>query len=550
MPFAQQYVILTKQEHIEIKSEASYWKTQHTRAIERIAALEKKLEEAEGKIRDLKHRLYGQKSEQGSQPRNNKQFVESASPDKKKRKRGQQTGSKGHGKTPRPDLPVDEIEVKIPQDEACCPTCHKPFVPFPGTEDSDSIEIEVRAHIRRIHRQRYKPSCHCLHLPSIITAPAPPRLLPRNTLGISVWSDVILDKYLYNRPTYRLLEYYKTLGLPISQGTITDGLKRLAPMFEPLVTAMYEKQMSESLFNGDETRWRVFEVVEGKIGYRWYLWVIISASVVYYLVAPGRGADVPMNHFSGLDSTIREVILVCDRYSAYKKLAREITIIKLAFCWSHVRRDFIDESRSYPEHKEWMFVWVVEIRQLYQINDQRVSVWDASKSLQEQSVDFNTHHQELQNALSCMAKRRDEVLSQANLPTPQKAVLSSLKNHWEGLTLFVDHPEIPMDNNSSERQLRQPANGRKNYYGSGSQWSAYLMAGLFTLLKTILLWKLDPRHWLTAFLTACAENGGKTPDDLTPFLPWSMSEERKQLLSQPLPPVQQINPSIEPANTS
>ena len=55
---------------------------------------------------------------------------------------------------------------------------------------------------------------------------------------------------------------------------------------------------------------------------------------------------------------------------------------------------------------------------------------------------------------------------------PQKAQAESMKNHWKGLTLFVDHPEIPMDNNLAERELRGPVVGRKNFYGNHSDRAA------------------------------------------------------------------------------
>ena len=87
--------------------------------------------------------------------------------------------------------------------------------------------------------------------------------------------------------------------------------------------ALYERQMGEKLFHGDETRWEVFEEVEGKTGHRWYLWVMQSASVVFYRMAPGRGADVPKAHFAKLHKDLVEVVLVCDRYSAYKCLAKD-----------------------------------------------------------------------------------------------------------------------------------------------------------------------------------------------------------------------------------
>jgi len=92
-----------------------------------------------------------------------------------------------------------------------------------------------------------------------------------------------------------------------------------------------------------------------------------------------------------------------------------------------------------------------------------------------------------------------------------------------------------MDNNTAERTLRNPVVGRKNYYGSGSVWSAHLAARMFSVLQTVLLWGLNPHHWLSAFLQACADNGGTCPPDLSAFLPWQMTLERREELSRPAP---------------
>ena len=67
-------------------------------------------------------------------------------------------------------------------------------------------------------------------------------------------------------------------------------------------------------------------------------------------------------------------------------------------------------------------------------------------------------------------------LQEPALHLAQHKVLSSLHNHWAGLTVFVGRPEVAMDNNTAERTLRNPVVGRKNYYGSGSVWSAHLAA--------------------------------------------------------------------------
>ena len=86
-------------------------------------------------------------------------------------------------------------------------------------------------------------------------------------------------------------------------------------------------------------------------------------------------------------------------------------------------------------------------------------------------------------------------------------------------------PGIPMDNNAAEQALRTGVVGRKNYYGSGSAWSAELAAFLFSVFMTLKLWGINPKTWLGAYLEACAVNGRKPSDDLTPYLPWLMSEE-------------------------
>ena len=84
-----------------------------------------------------------------------------------------------------------------------------------------------------------------------------------------------------------------------------------------------------------------------------------------------------------------------------------------------------------------------------------------------------------------------------------------------------------MDNNTAERSERGPVVGRKNYYGSGSLWSGRLAAMMFPLFQTLCLWGLNPRLWLTAYLEACAQAGGRG-QDVDRFLPWYLSPEQRR----------------------
>lgn len=529
-PFTQQRVVLTKQAYIELTWKANYWQAQHARSVEREAALTAKVASLEATIRDLTQRLYGTKSEKSAGP-DETNTTKPSSP----RPRGQQPGSKGHGRRERTALPVVTEVHDLSEVAKHCPACGKAFAPFPGAESSDIIEIQVQAYIRRIQRPRYHKTCQCPQVPGIVTASPAPRVIPKSPLGVSVWTMVLLDKYLYGRPTHRFCKEWQHHGVPLAQGTLTDGLQRIAGLFELVMRALYERQMGEKRFHGDETRWEVFEEVEGKTGHRWYLWVTQSASVVFYRMAPGRGADVPKAHFAKLRKDLVDVVLVCDRYSAYKCLAKDHDDLILAYCWAHVRRDFLKAARSWPEIERWMFAWVDDIRALYRLNAARLEVWDETVRLEQQPAAFVERHRDLEAHLSQMQARCAAHLQEPDLHLVKHKVLSSLHTHWDGLTVFVGRPEVALDNNSAERILRNPVVGRKNYYGSGSVWSAHLAAKMFSLVQTVLLWGLNPHHWLSAFLHACAEHGGKSPTDLSAFLPWQMAPERREELARPVP---------------
>ena len=133
--------------------------------------------------------------------------------------------------------------------------------------------------------------------------------------------------------------------------------------------------------------------------------------------------------------------------------------------------------------------------------------------------------------VECLRVRCDTELAQADLHPAQRKVLTSLDEHWSGLTVFVEHPEVPMDNNEAERRLRGPVVGRKNFYGSAALWSGRLTAMLFSLFQTVQLWGLDVGKWLTAYLTACAESKGQPPPEVQRFLPWHMTREERERLS-------------------
>jgi transposase len=495
--------------------QAAYWQAMHHRAVQREKLLHEENERLHARIRSLEQQLFGRKADSpatGDGP---------ARPTRSPRPRGQRRGKPGPKRRDYSHLPAIEQIVELPAEAQRCPDCGQPFASFPGTDDTTILEVEVRAHRRVYRRRRYRPTCSCGPHPGIVTAPPPAEVIPKSILGVSVWVTVLLDKFLFYRPTYRLLEDLNTQGLGLSQGTLTDGLQRLLPLFGPLYDHLIEHSQQQTLWHADETRWLVFATWEGKVGYRWYLWAFHAADVVVFVLSPGRSHEVPEEHFG----PVEEGILVVDRYAAYPAMAQvKAGRIVLAFCWAHVRRDFLSVARSWPDQEAWALAWVDRIGDLYECNDRRLEAPRAT-------AQFAACDQEVRQRVAEMDQQREAELAETGLHPARHKVLESLRHHWVGLTVFVDHPEVPMDNNTVERSERGPVVGRKNYYGSGAVWSGRLAAMLFSLFQTLSLWGLNPRTWLTAYLTACAEAGGQAPVQPEALLPWNLSEEQRRVWS-------------------
>ena len=514
-----------RRENLELRQQVGYWKARHARVAERVQELEVEVEQLRGENRKLQARLFGQKSEQSS-PGDRSNQLDGENDDEQTSPsgpRGQRKGRPGPKRRDHSHLPVVEDLRELPEDARVRPQCGAVATPS-DPEDSEELEIEVRAYRRRIRRRRYQRTCNCPNCPRTITAPPAPKLIPKGSLAISVWVEILIGKFFSHMPVARLLTGWELLGLNLPAGTVAGGLPRLEPLFTPLYEALCVRNAQATLAQADETRWMVFIEQEGQTGHRWWLWVFIGEDTVVFRLDPHRSHDVPEMHFGAAAC----LILMVDRDSAYKARSQvKNGSVILVFCWAHVRRDFVEVGQGWSELKPWAIEWLRRIRDLYRAQRQRLEHKVGS-------AEFPAGDAAVRRIVSEMPAQAATELAEPKLRPPCRKALESLQNHWPGLTRFVDDLRIPLDNNASERANRDPAVGRKNYSGSGALWSGQLAAMLFSLFASLNRWKLNPRAWLTWSLQSCAENGGKAPTDITAFLPWNLSAEtRKRVALSP-----------------
>ena len=286
----------------------------------RIEALQAQLARLRSTGAVLSRKLFGRKSEQQDKPRSQRQ-------------RGQQRGAPGHGRTQRPGL-EERAEVHKPPPEACiCACCGQPYAPN-GVEQSTLVEIEVKAHKRVIRRPRLRRTCQCASSPVEVSAPPVPRLFDDTLYGITVWVCFLYERYACYRPLNAVAAWLSERGLALSPGTLADSVKRFLALFEPLAEAILAHQNMATVRHADETSWRVQEFRGEERSSRAWLWTSVSSDAVYFHIDPSRSAEAAYKLFAG---TVLDTVIVCDRYSAYKKLARLLAgLVILAWCWRYV----------------------------------------------------------------------------------------------------------------------------------------------------------------------------------------------------------------------
>ena len=503
--------------------EARYWQSRFDQAKEREKELEAENAQLKAKLKLREKQLFERKSEK-NKGKGNEQSGSGRNPGRSK-PRGQQPGQARNNSSRRDYSPLPAKEEHYDVDEAgqCCPKCGQANPLIDSEDESEVIEIEVKGYRRKIIKKKRRKGCQCDNgLPSIITAKGPGRLLPRSPYGVSVWVELLLNKFRYAIPVNRSIHRLEDIDMSLPVGTLTDGFARLLPLFTDLYQKLKEHNLKADLWGGDETGYKVFVPVEGKVGNRWQLWVFHSQQAVVYLLRPTRSAEVPLKYFDKQTKGF----LVVDRYSAYKKLARLYPGLILAFCWAHLRRDFLECAVKWPAVQSWALEWVERINLIFHINNGRREAFFSGQ-------DYQQEDQQLRQEIRSLQEQVEQELSESDVQAGKREVLESLNNHWQGLTVFVDHPEVPMDNNGSERTLRLSKLILKNSYGCMSDWSVELTETLLSLFATLRLWTINPRVWLTRYLEACAQNRGRVPENSDEFLPWRMQPERLQEFQKP-----------------
>lgn len=395
----------------------------------------------------------------------------------------------GHGPTEQTRLPREGMIHRFDR-EPDCPVCGGTMHVMEGQfEDSEEITVAEGTYKVGFHR-RQKYRCRCNG--HIETAPGPPKLVPGGRYSVDFAIHTAIGKYCDHLPLERQVSRMERHGLITTSQTLWDQLDALAGHLEPTWAALGGRILSEPVLHVDETGWRMM----GAEKPNWTVWGLRTTDTAWYQLARSKNAAMAEKILGGYRG-----ILVADGYMVYRNLRKKRPdAIRLAHCWAHADRHFRDAKDPPGAIREIRDL----IHELYEIDRQVGGPFPGDGGAQDRRAQLRR-----ERSAPVVAEIRQWAFSQGGLRRSSfgKAVQYLLK-YWDGLTLFLADPRVPLDNNAAERALRGVVVGRKNFYGTRSKRGAKVASILYSLIETAKLRGVEPGEYLRRVALAAIERPG------------------------------------------
>jgi transposase len=395
--------------------------------------------------------------------------------------------------------------IEVPAADQICPTCHTIM---------DDIGVDVTRRLKYVpgsfveeESHRHKRACRrCKD--GVITAPAPPQVLPRCAADASLLAHVVVSKFADHTPLHRLHRIYARTGAEIPVSTLADWVAGVGTLVEPLVERLAARVRAAYIVRTDATGLKVLDPNSPdhiELGSIW-AYVGDDRDVLFRYTPTGAGATGPWTFLAGRTGYVQaDAATVFDRLFT-GQAARAIEV----GCLAHGRRKLIalqdmDCRVAYP------LTLLARVYRIEHLADARGLAPDDRATLRR-----------TRSAPVLERLQRWCALTRAQEPPSSDLAKAAgyFGNHWTALTRFLDDGRLSPDNNLCESQLRDVALGRRNYLFCGSHDAARRAAALYSLMRTCVQHGVPPLPYLTDVLSKLPT--ARTASELDALLPKSL----------------------------
>jgi transposase len=336
-----------------------------------------------------------------------------------------------------------------------CPKCHGPVRPCRSSRTR--VIEDIPADITPVVTEHTIPRYWCSHC-RVTVEPTVTDALPGSTIGLRV---VVLSAwlhYLLGTTLAQIIDVFNFhLQFKLSSGGLIQMWRRLREILLAWYLEIQTQALDSAVLHADETGWRV----NGKT---YWLWCFASKDVTYYMIDRRRGSPALKrffkNEFAG--------VLVTDFWGAYNA----VVCARKQKCLPHLLRDLKRTQHYHNPGGDWpaFFKQLKRlIRDSIRLGKQRKELSGAAFTSRRKRLDVRLH----------------ELLAQPWEQRHARRLVKRLRRHSSELFTFLDHPEVPFDNNHAEREIRPAVIARKNSYANGSEDGAETQAILMSVFRTL-----------------------------------------------------------------
>jgi transposase len=389
---------------------------------------------------------------------------------KRRKKPGAKPGHPGNHRQPPPEITHHDEHRPLEH----CPHCGSAVGPaterrFRLIEEIPETQPEVTRHSIPRH---WCPTCRKLVEPPVVDA------MPGATFGHRL---VALTAWLHYGVGTTISQVVEVLNhhvqFRLSQGGLVNAWQGLAAILVAWYTEIGLQVKASGVLHADETGWRVS-------GRTHWLWCFTTPKATYYMIDRSRGSPALSKFFtSAFDG-----VLVTDFWAAYNA----VVCTARQACLPHLFRelDKTDDATSSP-------AWARFSKKLKRL------LRDAIRLGKREDLSA----QRYASRRARLDKRLGALVDTASGDKNVNRLLKRLRRYRDALFTFLDHPEVPSDNNHAEREIRPAVVMRKNSLCNRSGNGANVQAILMSVYRTLKLRGVDPLDTIVCALKTYVRTG-------------------------------------------
>lgn len=408
-----------------------------------------------------------------------------------------------HGRRVVPaDLPKERVVVDLPEGDKECRQCGEDLIQI-GQDVSQQLDVKPpELVVRETVRPRY--ACHHCEGHGVAIADLPPAstAIPRCLAAPGLLAWTIVQKYQFHVPLYRQSQIYRSQGVDLPDSTLGGWIGQCGRLLQPVHTAMKKDILDSEVMNTDDSPMRVLDPTlrhrtrEGRL--YTHLGDARHRHVVYEF-SPNH-----QHHWAQDFLENYRGFLQADAWKGYDKLFNSGRMVEVG-CMAHARRYFFDAKEADSERA---LVALAYIHRLYEIEEGARNLSPQERRRMREAY-----------ALPILGAFKTWIEQQALAVLPRNPMAEALgyaQGQWRALCRYCEDGRLSIDNNASERALRGPVLGKKNwmFFGSddGGRWAAIL----YSLVESAKVNGHNPFEYLRDAIARIATHPFRRILELTP----------------------------------